>query len=295
MSRYRYSKFRYRLKSFFLPIFLIICLVVAIFGFHKFFIVQPQQKSEHIKQLIAEEKYPEAADLLYDFSYKEYSNKEFLQQICEGRPELVLYTLDVGDTFFFGKYEQDNKSKNGPEPIEWRVLDKDGRKLLIQTTKVIEEKAYYESYSKKNYGTRLEWNETALYSFLNNDFLEEAFSEIEKKMISFERIGKIFILNSKQCGSYYKLSPRVAEPTNYVRHNYNPDIKEDGFVSVWLRSDSKDYVYSVRCDYNRDGGEHWKTEKDYTAYATSVNGIRPAMWITVSSLTDQNSLEGENQ
>ena len=187
MSRYKYSKFRYRLESVFLPIFLIICLLTATFGFHKFFIVQPQQKSEHIKQLIAEEKYAGAADLLYDFSYKEYSSKETLQQICEGRPELVLYTLDAGDTFYFGKYEQDNKSKNGPEPIEWRVLDQDGRKLLIQTTKVIEEKAYNQ---EDLFGSSLSWEETELYSFLSDELYSNAFNDTERKLILPSKYGR---------------------------------------------------------------------------------------------------------
>lgn len=38
----------------------------------------------------------------------------------------------VGSSIYFGQYEQDNNSGNGPEPIEWIVLDiQDDRALLI--------------------------------------------------------------------------------------------------------------------------------------------------------------------
>ena len=38
----------------------------------------------------------------------------------------------VGSVVTFGRYEQDNDLSNGPEPIEWTVLDvRDGKSLLI--------------------------------------------------------------------------------------------------------------------------------------------------------------------
>ena len=37
----------------------------------------------------------------------------------------------AGDHVFFGQYEQDNDLKNGPEPIEWLVLEDDGESILL--------------------------------------------------------------------------------------------------------------------------------------------------------------------
>ena len=36
--------------------------------------------------------------------------------------EDLLKNLEKGDSFLFGKYEQDGNIENGPEPIEWIVL-----------------------------------------------------------------------------------------------------------------------------------------------------------------------------
>ena len=40
---------------------------------------------------------------------------------------------EIGETLMFGSYEQDGDEENGPEPIEWIVLDKDdeGNILVI--------------------------------------------------------------------------------------------------------------------------------------------------------------------
>ena len=43
----------------------------------------------------------------------------------------LIKNIKVGDTYKFGSYEQDNKTSNGKEEIEWIVLDKDGISLLL--------------------------------------------------------------------------------------------------------------------------------------------------------------------
>ena len=42
-----------------------------------------------------------------------------------------LKSANIGDKVTFGKYEQDNKTSNGTEPIEWDVLDKKGNAYLL--------------------------------------------------------------------------------------------------------------------------------------------------------------------
>ncbi len=267
MGRVKYFIHTRRFNVVF-PIFLIICFVGFSFFFYKFFVQGPQQKVEHIEQLIAEEKYAEAADLLYDFSYKNYATRETLKQVCEGKPELVLYSLGIGDTFYFGNYEQDNNYDNGPEPIEWQVLDQDGRKMLIQTTKVIEEKAYHEeSFSI------LKWKETALYAYLNNVLFYSAFNELQRNLILQSKEGTVFLLDYDMGKKYStdEISAMNAEPTEYVRQNYNPEIEEDGTTEVWTKTE-KIYGNDYRMKY--------------------VNGIRPVMWINVSTLVNENMSEG---
>ena len=40
-------------------------------------------------------------------------------------------SVAVGDLITFGTYEQDNNPDNGPEPIEWVVLDVKDHKALV--------------------------------------------------------------------------------------------------------------------------------------------------------------------
>ena len=46
---------------------------------------------------------------------------------------VIAETIAAGDTVVFGRYEQDNNMENGPEPIEWIVLNVDDGKALLLT------------------------------------------------------------------------------------------------------------------------------------------------------------------
>ena len=37
----------------------------------------------------------------------------------------------VGDTVYFGRYEQDNNVTNAKERIQWRIFDRDGNYALL--------------------------------------------------------------------------------------------------------------------------------------------------------------------
>ncbi len=52
--------------------------------------------------------------------------------------ELVIGEVAVGNTVFFGRYEQDNNLDNGPEAIEWRVLSiEDGKATLVPSVAIM--------------------------------------------------------------------------------------------------------------------------------------------------------------
>ena len=54
----------------------------------------------------------------------------------------------VGNIVTFGRYEQDNKTENGPEEIEWIVLDYDekNQKTLLLSRYGLDAKRYNEDY-----------------------------------------------------------------------------------------------------------------------------------------------------
>ncbi len=51
-------------------------------------------------------------------------------------------SLSVGQTFTFGRFEQDNNTGNGPEPILWRVLAVEGRQALVVSVRSLTGMAY---------------------------------------------------------------------------------------------------------------------------------------------------------
>lgn len=89
-----------------------------------------------------------------------------------------LSKVKVGDTVHWGKYEQDNDESNGPESIEWQVINVKDDKALIVSKSVLDCKMYNEDDSKIN------WSDSSLRKWLNSDFYESAFSDNEKSSIS---------------------------------------------------------------------------------------------------------------
>ena len=261
------------------PLILIVCFAAAAFLFYTFFVKAPRDKAEDIKAMINEGKTAEAAELLYDFSYMEFSDRAELKRICQIDPSLILYSLETGDIFYFGQYEQNN-ADDGKEPIEWRVLSVEDGEILLQTTKVIEGKAYHSDVIER-YAKPLKWKDTTLCVFLNGEFLNSAFSETEKEMMIGTPDGKITILNEDEYDEYkyQEYSPGEAEPTEYVRNNNALRIAGDGLTGIWLRKEEGTEVQCIYSHYSEGG--HWKKERSDVMQA---NGVRPVIKLKVGMI-----------
>ncbi len=80
-------------------------------------------------------------------------------------------------TVKMGRYEQDNEGQNGTEQIEWIVLEADGQKALLISKNIIDCMPYNNGYAACN------WESSSIRKWLNNDFLETAFTEGERMKI----------------------------------------------------------------------------------------------------------------
>ena len=80
----------------------------------------------------------------------------------------------VGETITFGRYEQDSDPENGPEPIEWLVLASQGDRVLAVSLYALDCRQYHESF------TEVTWETCTLRGWLNDEFLNTAFSYEEK-------------------------------------------------------------------------------------------------------------------
>ena len=95
----------------------------------------------------------------------------------------------VGSIVTFGQYEQDNNIGNGPEEIEWIVLDVQDGKSLLLSRYGLDAKPYNTEYRD------ITWEECSLRAWLNNDFLKSAFTPIEQSAILLTAVD-----NSKSQG-----------------------------------------------------------------------------------------------
>ena len=201
--------------------------------------------------------------------------------------------LQCGDTILFGKYEQDNNAYNGKEEIEWIVLEvKDGKALVL--SKYALDSQPYNTSEKK-----VTWETCTIRTWLNNTFINSAFTQSEKNAIPFTTVAadiipsdtsytnqgtatrdKIFLLSLKELNQYFSgtVISKSCELTDYA---YCKDTSYGKDPRWWLRT--------VRHTSNSSGYSF------YYAYAVGMNGVcdyssvyydryvvRPAMWIDLN-------------
>ena len=201
-------------------------------------------------------------------------------------------TANVGDIIVFGAYEQDNDTSNDKEDIEWLVLAKEDNKILVISDKALDCKPYNQS---RDYVT---WETCSLRKWLNNDFINSAFSDDEKAMIPTVTVSadknpeydtdpgnatqdQVFLLSIVEARKYFASSEaRMCVPTAYAIFNglytssrYSKD--GEGTCLWWLRSPGYNQISAARV--NNDGSvDEYSYDVDCDNYA-----VRPAMWISI--------------
>ena len=253
--------------------------------------------------MIAANKYDRAIDLIDSGDYKAAyalldglsyrDSEEKLQSMKSQHPQAFLGGADVGDTVTFGTYEQNNNYSDGNENIEWVVIDKQEDKIMVVSKYIIAE----QPFNTTNEG-HISWENCTLRKWLNNDFLNEAFSGAEKNLITdttvfsteylvvgatYSTTDKIFLLSENErnmLSSVDALKGIVTESVialfsdaaNSDVANINPSNFEPLW---WLRTtweDADDPCASVVYGVDYDG---W-------TYAVEKNaGVRTAMWISL--------------
>ncbi len=209
-----------------------------------------------------------------------------------------------GSMVSFGKYEQDNNSANGPEEIEWIVLDYDmqAQKTLLLSRYGLDAQPYNKEY------TDITWENSTLRAWLNGEFLNKAFSEAEQSEILTTKVynspsqgystwnteggnntrDKIFLLSYAEANKYLGVThdnssntkSRVA-PTAYA-------IKQGAYISSsyktadgeaagwwWLRSPGRSQRHAALV--NIDGSLNCNNVN----YDSGC--VRPALWINLES------------
>ena len=198
----------------------------------------------------------------------------------------------VGDYIQFGSYEQDNILSNGKEKIEWLVLDIVNGKALVISKYGLDDENYH---TNNAYVT---WETCSLRRWLNNEFIDSAFSSEEQKMISSVTVSadenpqygyctdpgnstrdKVFLLSITEANKYFNSdSARRCVATDYA-------VAEGVFVynyrcNWWLRTPGTKQSFAAIVD--SFGDVEYSGDPNDTAHMTN-NAVRPALWIDLNS------------
>lgn len=225
--------------------------------------------------------YQAACALLAGLTYKDSAEK--LQSI---KP-LLLAKANPGDTVLFGEYEQDNNTSNGKEDVEWLVLEVKDGKALVVSKYALDCKQYNTS------NTDVTWETCTLRKWLNNDFINAAFSSYEKAMIPTVTVSadknstnpgnatqdQVFLLSITEANKYFGSdSARQCKPTDYAFANGAYVNSVNGNCGWWLRSPGVTQYSAHSAAYVHNSGGVYESGCDVNI---GTSAVRPAMWISL--------------
>ena len=196
----------------------------------------------------------------------------------------------VGNTVTFGTYEQDNNKTNGKESIEWIVLANEGNRSLLISRNALD----CQPYNINN--NSVTWESCSLRTWLNDTFLNSAFTPNEQKAIHKTSVDngqsqgcnnwstnggnntsdQIFLLSYGEAEKYFfSDNDRICTPTTYVK-SLEAKSDESGNCWWWLRSPGIN-LYAAG-SVSPDGHLGSYNRVNFGWYA-----IRPAFWIDLES------------
>lgn len=208
--------------------------------------------------------------------------------------------IEIGGYVSFGRYPQSGITAKS-EPIEWLVLEKRENSALLLSRYALDAKPYNEDFESTT------WEKCSLRRWLNNEFLETAFSEKERQAILLTALNnsenqgyrecltsggkdtsdRIFLLNYADAVRYLGLTHNgyskaaIVSPTAYAVINgayaSRSDPSSGGIPAAnwWLRSPG--YRQDMASAVTSIGGL-----QDYSVFYNPIC-VRPAIWVNTDS------------
>lgn len=201
--------------------------------------------------------------------------------------KLVLPVPEAGDIVLIGSYEQDNNLENGPEPLEWIVLEVQPGKAWLMTKYCIDQAIFYPQR------VSMYWGASDLRKWLNGDFISETFTPAEQDVIlttvvkndnphgvkgaGADTEDRVYLLSKSEVLHFMPECPdRVAYPTEYAKTKGITLSKETGSCRWWTRTPGARVM--DMCGMRLDGriSAYGMQDVDWP-----TNTIRPVMWVRV--------------
>ncbi|MCR5596856.1 MAG: DUF6273 domain-containing protein [Lachnospiraceae bacterium] len=187
-----------------------------------------------------------------------------------------------GDYVIFGSYEQDGDTSNGPEPIEWEVLDKSDGKLLLISRYILDCPPY------NTEDADVTWETCTLRNWLNNDFYNTAFSTAEKDRVITANLSnpdnaywgteggndtndKVFCLSMEEVRKYYSFESWYDDDQS----GYSSALMTD--VTPYAVNNGARQFTITQEDYTGEGYED-RTGLSEEGYDTDVIGLDGGFW-----------------
>ena len=206
----------------------------------------------------------------------------------------ALNAAAVGDSVYFGAYEQDNNTSNGKEEIEWIVLARENKQVLVISKYALDCQQYNMSY------TNVTWEKCSLRTWLNKTFLNAAFTSDEAAMITTTTVtadknpkystsagnntqDQVFLLSITEVEKYFSSdNDRMCVPTAYAiaQGAYTSSSYSVGGAATcwwWLRSPGDDRNSAAGVG----NGGSVSCLGNYVIYDYVC--VRPALWINLGS------------
>lgn len=167
--------------------------------------------------------------------------------------DTITAQTSVGDSVYFGTYEQDNDLEDGNEWIQWLVLDEEDDCYVLITSEVIDCVCY------NNEWKATAWENCSLRNWLNTTFLTNAFTKEQVESIAdsyhTDKDGntiedQIFILNSDELRDYFDTNEaRAAGATPYATAQ-GVYVYSNGRCWWWISEAGADphYARYVNCE-----------------------------------------------
>lgn len=227
----------------FLKVLISFILVVAIGTLTVTVIIPSVRYSNAVKNV--EEKNYEEAYLTFKSLRMFKDSKSQASTLLKEHPEVA----QVGDIITFGTYEQDNKTANGKEEIEWKVLEKDENGKMFVISRYALDCLHYHSSVEK-----VTWETSDIRSWLNNDFYNTAFTKSERAKIKTTTLenrdnadyntdggndtkDKVFLLSIDEAKAYLPSTvERVCIATKYAESQGSQLEGLTRSCRWWLRS-----------------------------------------------------------
>lgn len=243
-------------------------------------VIIPTNKYNQASALYESGQYDKAALTFYSLgNYKD--SQEKVNLITTEYPDLKMYACSVGEIIQFGNYHDSN---------EWIVLKKEDDKILVISRYCLDCQPYNTTRED------ITWETCSIRQWLNDTFLNEAFSEEEQaKIISTsivntdnndyntdggnDTIDKVFLLSINEANQYFSSNTnRRTAATSYT-------IAQGAYSS----SNNDNTLWRLRSPgYNQETAAYVNCDGDIIKSGGSVNqricsAVRPAMWIDLTA------------